>query len=98
MLKFEESERPSFVELGKLVLTSTENTIETPNNKSASNTNLAAKKTTKGMKSAEEHKVQAPPKAPSGENTPLGEEISDSVKKLHKVDLSHSINPATVTG
>ena len=30
MLKFEESERPSFVELAKLVLTSTENTIESP--------------------------------------------------------------------
>ena len=32
MLKFEESERPSFVELAKLVLTSTENTIESPKN------------------------------------------------------------------
>lgn len=30
MLKFEEQERPSFVELAKLVLTSTENTIESP--------------------------------------------------------------------
>jgi hypothetical protein len=30
MLKFDELERPSFVELGKLVLTSTENTIESP--------------------------------------------------------------------
>lgn len=30
MLKFEELERPSFVELAKLVLTSTENTIESP--------------------------------------------------------------------
>lgn len=30
MLKFEEAERPSFVELAKLVLTSTENTIESP--------------------------------------------------------------------
>jgi hypothetical protein len=30
MLKFEETERPSFIELGKLVLTSTENTIESP--------------------------------------------------------------------
>jgi hypothetical protein len=30
MLKFEEVERPSFVELAKLVLTSTENTIESP--------------------------------------------------------------------
>lgn len=30
MLKFEETERPSFVELAKLVLTSTENTIESP--------------------------------------------------------------------
>jgi len=33
MLKFEETERPSFVELAKLVLTSTENTIESPKNK-----------------------------------------------------------------
>jgi len=33
MLKFEEAERPSFVELAKLVLTSTENTIESPKNK-----------------------------------------------------------------
>jgi hypothetical protein len=32
MLKFEELERPSFVELAKLVLTSTENTIESPKN------------------------------------------------------------------
>ena len=32
MLKFEESERPSFVELAKLVLTSTENTLESPKN------------------------------------------------------------------
>ena len=32
MLKFEENERPSFVELAKLVLTSTENTIESPKN------------------------------------------------------------------
>jgi len=31
MLKFEECDRPSFIELSKLVLTSTENTIETPN-------------------------------------------------------------------
>ena len=30
MLKFDEAERPSFVEIGKLVLTSTENTIESP--------------------------------------------------------------------
>lgn len=30
MLKFEESDRPSFVELSKLVLTSTENTLESP--------------------------------------------------------------------
>ena len=33
MLKFEQAERPSFVELAKLVLTSTENTIESPKNK-----------------------------------------------------------------
>jgi len=30
MLKFEEAQRPSFTELSKLVLTSTENTIESP--------------------------------------------------------------------
>ncbi len=30
MLKFEEAERPSFIELSKLVLTSTENTIDSP--------------------------------------------------------------------
>jgi hypothetical protein len=30
MLKFEEADRPSFIELSKLVLTSTENSIETP--------------------------------------------------------------------
>jgi hypothetical protein len=30
MLKFEEPERPSFIELAKLVLTSTENTIDSP--------------------------------------------------------------------
>jgi hypothetical protein len=30
MLKFSEAERPSFIELAKLVLTSTENTIESP--------------------------------------------------------------------
>ena len=32
MLKFEEADRPSFTELSKLVLTSTDNTIETTNN------------------------------------------------------------------
>ena len=32
MLKFEEADRPSFVELAKLVLTSTENTLESPKN------------------------------------------------------------------
>ena len=32
MLKYDEGERPSFVELAKLVLTSTENTIESPKN------------------------------------------------------------------
>lgn len=32
MLKYEEVERPSFVELAKLVLTSTENTLESPKN------------------------------------------------------------------
>ena len=31
MLKFDEAERPSFVELAKLVLTSTDNTLESPN-------------------------------------------------------------------
>ena len=30
MLKFDENERPSFIELAKLVLTSTENTLESP--------------------------------------------------------------------
>ena len=30
MLKFEEHERPSFVELAKLVLTSTENSLDSP--------------------------------------------------------------------
>ena len=30
MLKFEEHERPSFVELTKLVLTSTENSLDSP--------------------------------------------------------------------
>ena len=30
MLKFEEKDRPSFVELAKLVLTSTENSLESP--------------------------------------------------------------------
>ena len=30
MLKFNEQERPSFTELSKLVLTSTDNTIESP--------------------------------------------------------------------
>lgn len=32
MLKFNEEERPSFVELAKLVLTSTENSIDSPKN------------------------------------------------------------------
>ena len=44
MLKFDEGERPSFVELAKLVLTSTENTIESPKNG-------AKKKETVGNKS-----------------------------------------------
>lgn len=30
MLKFEEADRPSFIELSKLVLTSTENSIDSP--------------------------------------------------------------------
>ena len=30
MLKFDEGDRPSFIELAKLVLTSTENTIDSP--------------------------------------------------------------------
>ena len=30
MLKFDEPDRPSFIELAKLVLTSTENTIDSP--------------------------------------------------------------------
>jgi len=30
MLKFDESERPSFIELAKLVLTSEDNTLNTP--------------------------------------------------------------------
>ena len=30
MLKYNETDRPSFVELAKLVLTSTENTLESP--------------------------------------------------------------------
>jgi hypothetical protein len=30
MLKFEEVDRPSFIELAKLVLTSTENTLDSP--------------------------------------------------------------------
>lgn len=33
MLKFEETDRPSFIELAKLVLTSTENTIDSPKGK-----------------------------------------------------------------
>ena len=32
MLKFEEADRPSFVELAKLVLTSTENSLDSPKN------------------------------------------------------------------
>jgi len=32
MLKFDENERPSFVELAKLVLTSTENSLDSPKN------------------------------------------------------------------
>jgi hypothetical protein len=30
MLKFDESQRPSFIELGKLVLTSNDGTLESP--------------------------------------------------------------------
>jgi hypothetical protein len=30
MLKFDEGDRPSFIELAKLVLTSTDNTIDSP--------------------------------------------------------------------
>ena len=32
MIKFEEAERPSFVELAKLVLTSSDNSIDSPKN------------------------------------------------------------------
>ena len=48
MLKYEETERPSFVELGKLVLTSTENTIESPKEKK---TDAGRKKEVIGNKS-----------------------------------------------
>ena len=34
-MKFNESERPSFVELGKLVLTSTDNSIDSPKGEKA---------------------------------------------------------------
>jgi len=49
MLKFEEAERPSFVELAKLVLTSTENSLDSP--KGNPGTNIMGKRVSgaKGM-------------------------------------------------
>lgn len=45
MLKFEEADRPSFVELSKLVLTSTENSIESgAKDGTQTKNNLAAKR------------------------------------------------------
>lgn len=46
MLKFEETERPSFIELAKLVLTSTENTIESPKDKHNKTENNSKKQIT----------------------------------------------------
>jgi hypothetical protein len=37
MLKFEEADRPSFIEMSKLVLTSTDNSIDSPKNQSTKN-------------------------------------------------------------
>ena len=44
MLKFDEGERPSFVELAKLVLTSTENSLESPKGGAAGPTKAGVKK------------------------------------------------------
>ena len=53
MLKFDEPERPSFIELAKLVLTSTENTIEaegaTPGSKPASKQGAKKPALTEGL-------------------------------------------------
>ena len=45
MLKFDENERPSFVELAKLVLTSTENSIDSPKEGGNRPTTAGIKKT-----------------------------------------------------
>ena len=47
-LKFDELERPSFIELGKLVLTSTENTLESPKGDGATKSINAQRKSSMG--------------------------------------------------
>ena len=49
MLKFDENERPSFVELAKLVLTSTENSLDSPKEG-------GGRPTTAGIKKAQQAK------------------------------------------
>ena len=44
MLKFDEAERPSFVELAKLVLTSTENSLESPKGTNGPSATAAGKR------------------------------------------------------
>ena len=48
MLKFDEVERPSFVELAKLVLTSEDNTLQSPNNEDNTLNELEGKKKSAG--------------------------------------------------
>ena len=74
MLKFEESERPSFVELAKLVLTSTENSIDSPKNAGAGKkpipTGKPGAKSSGGGPDKKESKQQLPnPSMPSANYT-----------------------------
>lgn len=80
MLKFEESERPSFVELAKLVLTSTENTIESP--KVAPNKD-GSKKQIVGNKSVSKVFSQQSLKDKDGQTGKAGKQGADSQKHAH---------------
>jgi serine/threonine protein kinase len=56
MLKFDESERPSFIELAKLVLTSTENTLESPKSGPGKKEKVGNKSVSKAFSSQSLHK------------------------------------------
>ena len=87
MLKFEETERPSFVELAKLVLTSTENTIESPKEQKTKNEH-GKKKENVGNKSVSKAFSQQSLKDKDGQNgmqkKPMGASDSKKVQMINQ--------------